>query len=206
MSRSQSRRRSFDSSVRESIIDFKNSLRQSARGGAGLSSANNRDKKKLRDHAKLLASSIETLVGIIESYDAYGEWITAAFPEVRPEHQAKLSRFGPHIPNSLGDLSSALAAAFNIGVLAIDSPLFRQLEKNRKAAHARDTRTTKSRQRKREIRALAQRILDDYPSWKPPRIAAEISATSGINLKTNSIEKIVRKMMPQLTGVKSIPT
>jgi hypothetical protein len=202
--------------ARKNLRVFIKQVRGMAKESAGLPSADNDDRRILKKDAKLLISSVESLIKIIESHTAYILWISDICEATRPKDQrdweakdpkekaklselgAKLSAVGPFDPGGLVYLSSALIAAFFIGARAFDSPIFRQLEKDTKAALARAGRKAKSQQHERDILRLAEPILAENPTWNAPRIAARIANTGLIKLRDNSIEKIVRNKLKQL--------
>jgi hypothetical protein len=89
--------RPFDSRVRESLIEFANSLRELAQN---LPSADDDERKTLVEEAEMLAASVTCLIDIIEMHDAYASRMSDAWQAMRPEDRAKLSPLRPHDPVS----------------------------------------------------------------------------------------------------------
>lgn len=193
--------RSLNSRVRKGLLDFTRQLRKIAKESADLPSADEDDRRILEESAELLDNSAKSLIKIIETHDALVLWATDVSQDVRPEDRAKPGVLGPIILNGLVDLSSALSAAFHVGERALESPVFRQLEKDTRAARARGGREEKSRQDDRKILKLFEPLWAEHSTdWKAPRFAAEIAKAGIVNLRDNSIERKVRKLIRSRTG------
>ena len=198
--------RSSDSPVRKSLLNFTKQLRKMAKESADLPSANNDDKRILRDEAARLIRSVKSLIRIVETHDALVMWAAEVSRAARPDDEAmqrvlgKLSMLGPVVLNGLTDLQSALWAALSLGGHVLDNPITEKAAKKLREAStapAREVRRTKSQQRLGEILKAAESIRTEHHNWKAPRIAAEIAKARVVDLKDNTIEKIVRKNLKQ---------
>ena len=218
---SRSPRRSLNSRVRKSLLDFTKRLTKLAKGTANLPGANEVDRRILRDDAKVLASSVKSLIRNIESHEACVLWISDICEATRPrdlrdweakdpkdktklsELGAKLSVIGPFDPLGLVDLSSTLLAAYRIGVHAIESPIFKQLEKDAKAA-----RTAWARQAREPRSKMINDLIREAPCFKqhPERSPHAIASAdcSWVNEKLKARGEEPKKGRSDIIGVSAL--
>lgn len=199
---------SLKSRIRKNLIEQTTRLKKRAKQAAALPSANDDDRKILKDDAKLLASSVKKLVKIIETHDALVLWAADVSQEVRPEHKAKLGELPPVVVNGLADLLGAVVAAYHIGFLGFESPIMKQSEKDCRAERARKglKKLKKSQELNDDILKLAKPIWEEHPDWTAGRITAEIAGPFNKNchrddqLRDNTIEKRVRALLKPNAG------
>ena len=190
-----------NSRIRGQLIHYTKRLIEQSKDTAGLSGANNDDRKLLQENAELLTGSVEALIKIIETYDALVAWTAT----VSQEDKARLSALfkEPVVMNGMADLSSVLAAAMWISANCFDSPIYRQEEKNTRALRARKGRELKSRQLDRDILNLAKPHFR-HQTWSPGKIADEIAESLNKGrerpLKNSAIEKRVRNLKARTTS------
>jgi hypothetical protein len=192
--------------VREAVTKFVERLRELAEETAGLPSANGEDRTILKDDALRLESSVKSLIRIIETHEDYALWMSDASQLMRPKDRAKLKRVpGPFDPGGLVDLSSALAAAFRIGELGLDSPIMKQLERDRRGALARAHRSAKSQNRIPVILNLEREILERHPKLNRRGVARRIAESLNHEVRPNTVEKILREHGARRTTEQSSP-
>lgn len=189
--------RAHRSDVHKSLRVFMKQLGEMAKESASLPSANSDDRRHLRKDAKLLAHSVKSLIKNIERHEACVLWISNICEATRPKdprdweakdpkEKAKLKKLGVKLrkigafdPLGLVDLSSALGAAFFIGLRALNSPIFKRAAEELRAAgaaHARQALEPKSKEIGDLIVKLSGPVLKRNPKWTPNAVASEICA------------------------------